>query len=118
MTIGAVLRREQLLAAAGIARSFKVARRDEVGEEVGRLLGRNLRRRDALFLHGAPHCGSVVPYQARHDRGAVIAIDPPGEIGRKRAAAAVEAMAADALLRPEQLLAAMGIAGNDIARKR
>src|SRR3954453_15439923 len=104
MTIGAVLRREQLLAAAGIAGPFEVARRDEVGEEVGRLLGRNLRRRDSLFLHGAPHCGSVVPYQARHHRGAVIAIDPPGEIGRERAAAAVEAVTANALLGAEQLL--------------
>src|ERR1019366_5124109 len=55
--------------------------------------------------------GRVIPHQAGHHRGSVVAAHAARQIGRQGAALALQAVTLDALFALEQLLSAPGAAG-------
>ena len=55
---------------------------------------------------------SVIPHQAGHHRGSVVAIHAARQVRRQRAALALQAVTLNALLALEQLLAAPRVAGD------
>ena len=115
VAIGAVAVGKGLLAAGGVAGLFEVAGGDEVGEQIGGLFRGHVALLNALPLHGGPHIGGVIPHEAGHHRGGIVAIHAAGEIGREGTAFPVQAVTLDALLAGEELLTTPGIAG-DTAR--
>src|SRR5450759_2993319 len=68
---------------------------------------------DALLLHGGPHIGRVIPHQAGHHRGSVVATHAARQIGRQGTAFALQAVTLNALFAVEQLFAAPGVAGDN-----
>jgi hypothetical protein len=104
---------ERLLAARGVAGLFEVARGHEVGEQIGGLFRCHVPLLDTLLLHRGPHIGRVIPHQAGHHRGGVIAIHAARQIRRQGAALALQAVTLNTLFALEQLFAALGVAGDD-----
>ena len=104
---------ECLFAAARVAGFIEITRRYEVREQVRRLFRSENRAADSRLLHGSPHIRSVIPHEAGHHGGRIVAVHRLGQIGSGGSAARVYAVALNTALGLKQLLSPARIAGRN-----
>jgi len=109
MAIVAVFGLKDAFSALGFAGFLEVTNRVKKREKIRGTVNADVGNRNLLLTHGLPHDGSVIPHAAGDAGGGVIPVEALAQVGSLVSTLALDGMAIDAELRPEEFRAAASV---------